>query len=176
MREPVRGTSSRLSMLLAVAMKRVAATAIIAVPRTISANPAMLPYLWLDNERERPANDGAVISKNKSNFSTRKPKAITAIAVRTHARNVRSFAAWSLKFLIMPRAISRAMVWSIAAVSLMSKLADAAQASHHTDDEYQQARQKPHVERHAASPHIQQEHRSDLVAVVGYLVRKRIVP
>jgi hypothetical protein len=29
------------------------------------------------------------------------PKAMTAMAVRTHARNVRSFAAWSPKFRIM---------------------------------------------------------------------------
>jgi hypothetical protein len=32
----------------------------------------------------------------KSNRSTRNPKAITAMAVRTHARKVRSFDAWSV--------------------------------------------------------------------------------
>jgi hypothetical protein len=93
-------------MPLPVALKWIAATAIIAVLRTISAKPAMLPYLWLDNERLRPANDCAGISKNESNFATGNPKAITAIAVRTHAKNVRSFAAWSPKFLIILTAIS----------------------------------------------------------------------
>jgi hypothetical protein len=37
-------------------------------------------------------------------------------------------------------------------------------------------RQKSHVERHATPPDIQQQHRSDLVAVIGDLVGKRIVP
>ena len=74
---------------------------IIAVPRTISAIPAMLPNLWPGNDRARPAEGGATSSKNRSNFSTRNPKAITAMAVRTQARNVRSFAEWSPKFLII---------------------------------------------------------------------------
>src|ERR1700686_172092 len=38
---------------------------------------------------------------NRSNFSTRNPNAITAMAVRTQARNVRWFAEWSPKFLII---------------------------------------------------------------------------
>ena len=40
--------------------------------------------------------DPVAIRRNRSNFWTRKPNAMMAIAVRTQARNVRSFAAWSL--------------------------------------------------------------------------------
>jgi hypothetical protein len=36
-------------------------------------------------------------ARKRSNFSTRNPKAIMAMAVRTQARKVRSFAEWSLK-------------------------------------------------------------------------------
>jgi hypothetical protein len=54
----------------------------IAVPRTISASPAMLPSFWPGNDRVRPAKDGTASSRNRSNFSTRNPNAITAMAVR----------------------------------------------------------------------------------------------
>ena len=50
---------------------------------------------------ELATEDGAIACKNKSKRSIRNPNAMTAIAVRTQARNVRSFAEWSLKFLIM---------------------------------------------------------------------------
>ena len=60
-----------------------------------------VPNFWLGNDSVLPAKDGAASSKNRSNFSMRNPKAMTAMAVRTQARNVRSFAAWSPKFLIM---------------------------------------------------------------------------
>jgi len=54
--------------------------------------------------RQRAADQGRrATSRNRSNFSTMKPKAITAMAVRTQARKVRSFAKWSAKFLIMVR-------------------------------------------------------------------------
>jgi hypothetical protein len=54
--------------------------------------------------RQRAADQGrGATSRNRSNFSTMKPKAITAMAVRTQARKVRSFAEWSAKFLIMVR-------------------------------------------------------------------------
>jgi len=83
-------------MFFAVIRKRTAAMATMAVPRIISASPAILPNLWPGNESVRPDNDGAATSRNRSNFSTRNPKAMTAMAVRTQARNVRSLAAWSL--------------------------------------------------------------------------------
>jgi hypothetical protein len=100
-RDPVPGRRSSRSIFYAVITKRAAATPTIAVPRTINASPAMLPNFWPGNDRVRPAKDGAANSRNRSNFSTRKPKAITAMDVRTQARNVRSFAEWSLKFLII---------------------------------------------------------------------------
>src|SRR5262245_16689586 len=95
-RDPGPGCGSSLSMFFAVTRKRIAAMATMAVPRTMSASPAILPNFWPGNESVRPANDGAATSRNRSNFSTRNPKAMTAIAVRTQARNVRSLAAWSL--------------------------------------------------------------------------------
>jgi len=101
MRAPVLGCHDVLSMFLAVIKKRTAAIATIAVPKTISASPAKLPNFWPGTEIARSAQEGAASWRNKSNFSTRKPKAITAMAVRTQARKVRSFAAWSLKFLII---------------------------------------------------------------------------
>jgi hypothetical protein len=88
-------------IFLAVITKRAAAIPTIAVPRMINASPAMLPNFWPGNDRVRPAKAGAPNSRNRSNFSTRNPKAITAMDVRTQARNVRSFAEWSLKFLII---------------------------------------------------------------------------
>jgi hypothetical protein len=39
------------------------------------------------------------------------PKAMTAMAVRTQARNVRSFAAWSLKFRIMFATVPIGQKW-----------------------------------------------------------------
>src|SRR6266850_8075024 len=100
-RDPVPGRRSSRSIFFAVITKRAAAMPTIAVPRTISASPAMLPNFGPGNDKVRPAEDGAASSRNRSNFSTRNPKAITAMAVRTQARNVRSFAEWSLKFLII---------------------------------------------------------------------------
>jgi hypothetical protein len=48
-------------------------------------------------------SDALAILKNRSNFWTRKPNAMMAIAVRTQARNVRSFAALSLYRSIIAR-------------------------------------------------------------------------
>src|SRR5215471_14355898 len=48
---------------------------------------------WPGTESWRPAREGAAISRKRSNFSTKKPNAMTAMAVRTQARNVRSLAA-----------------------------------------------------------------------------------
>src|SRR5665213_2263994 len=56
----------------------------------------MLPTSWPPIDGIRAPSDLLANSKNRSNFSTRNPKAIIAIDVRTHARNVRSFAAWSV--------------------------------------------------------------------------------
>src|SRR5262249_44744214 len=93
---PGRTLDLRCRYFLAVMRKRTAAMATIAVPRRTNASPARLANLWPGNEKARPANEGAATSRNKSNFSTRNPKAITVMAVRTQARNVRSLAAWSL--------------------------------------------------------------------------------
>jgi hypothetical protein len=49
----------------------------------------MFPNFWPGNDRVRPAKDGAASLRNRSNFSTRNPNAMTAMAVRTQARNVR---------------------------------------------------------------------------------------
>ena len=73
----------------------------IAVSRMLNASPTIVPNFWPGNDRVRPAKAGAPNSRNRSNFSTRNPKAITAMDVRTPARNVRSFAEWSLNFLII---------------------------------------------------------------------------
>src|SRR5260370_12254477 len=100
-RDPVPGRRSSRPIFFAVSTKRAAVMPTIGVPRTISASPAMLPNFWPGNDRVRPAKAGAPNSRNRSNFSTRNPKAITAMEVRTQARNVRSFAEWSLKFLII---------------------------------------------------------------------------
>jgi hypothetical protein len=59
----------------------------------------MLPNLCPSGDRTRLESDGATVSRNRSKRSTRNPKAIIAMAVRTQARNVRSFAAWFRKFL-----------------------------------------------------------------------------
>jgi hypothetical protein len=74
------GPAAPRSIFFAVITKRAAAMPTIAVPRTINAGPAMLPNFWPGNDRVRPA---AASSRNRSNFSTRNPKAITAMAVRT---------------------------------------------------------------------------------------------
>jgi len=100
-RDPGPGRIASLSMVFAVMRKRAAAIATIAVPRKISARPASLPNLWPGTDRLRPAREGAASSRNKSNRSTRNPNAMTAMAVRTQARKVRSFAEWSAKFRII---------------------------------------------------------------------------
>jgi len=58
----------------------------------MKTSPATLPKVAPAGERTRPPKDGATTSKNRLNFSTMNPKALIAIAVRTQARNVRSFA------------------------------------------------------------------------------------
>jgi hypothetical protein len=91
-RDPVPGRTSLRSIFFAILTKRAAAMPTIAVPRTISVRPAISPNFCPGNDRVRPAKDGAANSRNRSNFSTRNPKAILAMAVRTQARKVRSFA------------------------------------------------------------------------------------
>ena len=93
--EPAPGFGSSLSISLAFLMKRIIASATIAVPTTISVNPAKLPNFCPagDSIRPEPESAGATVSRNRSKRSTRKPKAMTAIAVLTQARKVRSFAA-----------------------------------------------------------------------------------
>ena len=43
-----------------------------------------------------PAAELKIVSTKRLNFSMTKPKAMTAMPVRTQAKKVRSFAAWSL--------------------------------------------------------------------------------
>ena len=66
-----------------------------APPSTINASPATLPTSWPAGDGALPPRDTLATSRNRSNFSTRKPNAMVATAVRTQARNVLSLAAWS---------------------------------------------------------------------------------
>jgi hypothetical protein len=66
---------------------------IMAPPSRISSRPAISPAVWVKDDGGLPPSDRAVISRKRSNFSTRKPNAMTTIVVRTQARNVLSFAA-----------------------------------------------------------------------------------
>src|ERR1700730_13890847 len=84
-RDPVPGRRSSRAIFLAAITKRAAAMPTIAVPRMINASPAMLPNFWPANDRVRPVKAGAPNSRNRSNFSTMNPKAITAMDVRTQA-------------------------------------------------------------------------------------------
>jgi hypothetical protein len=68
---------------------------IIATPIAIKAKPAALAKLE-PGELSGDCLCDAMARRNKSNLSITKPNAITAIAVRTQARKVRSLAAWSL--------------------------------------------------------------------------------
>ena len=100
-RDPVPGRRSSRSIFFAVITKRAAAIADHRSAENDKRQSRMLPNFWPGNDRVRPAKVGAPNSRNRSNFSTRNPKAITAMDVRTQARNVRSFSEWSLKFLII---------------------------------------------------------------------------
>src|ERR1700722_7294812 len=101
--DPIAFVSSSRSISLAFLMKRIMASATMAVPATISASPAMLPNLCPSGDRTRPESDGATVSRKRSKRSSRNPNAMTAMAVRIQARKVRSFASWSRKFLIVIR-------------------------------------------------------------------------
>jgi hypothetical protein len=70
--------------------------AIIATPMAMKARPARLANVWPCGESCCCAACGAANFMNKSNRSIRNPKAMTAMAVRTQARKVRSLAAWSV--------------------------------------------------------------------------------
>src|SRR5450759_3336773 len=95
-RSPVPGRESALSISSEVWRKRIIAKIIVAPPSAIRSNPAILPTSCPPMDGRRVASDLLANSKNRSNFSTKNPKAIIAMEVRTHARNVRSFAAWSV--------------------------------------------------------------------------------
>ena len=95
-RSPVPGRVSALSISSEVWRKRIIAKTIVAPPSAIRSNPAILPTSCPPMDGRRVASDLLANSKNRSNFSTKNPKAIIAMEVRTHARNVRSFAAWSV--------------------------------------------------------------------------------
>src|ERR1700736_3432109 len=56
-RDPVPGRRSSRPIFFAVITKRAAAMPTIAMPRTISASPAMLPNFWPGNDRVRPAKE-----------------------------------------------------------------------------------------------------------------------
>src|ERR1019366_603000 len=101
-RSPLPGRVSALSISSPVLRKRIIAKTIVAPPSTIRSNPAILPTSCPPTDGIRAASDLLANSKNRSNFSTKNPKAIIAIDVRTHARNVRSVAAWSVyRFIIV---------------------------------------------------------------------------
>ena len=75
-REPAPRCTSSLSMRRSVMMKRTAEIATISVPIPMSARPAMLPSRCPGGSSVRLVSDGAAISRNRSNFSPMKPKAI----------------------------------------------------------------------------------------------------
>jgi hypothetical protein len=76
-----------------VLRNRTPASTIIATPMAMKAKPATLANVWLWALSCRRDNCGAATWRNRSNRSMTKPNAITAIAVRTQARKVRSLAA-----------------------------------------------------------------------------------
>jgi hypothetical protein len=77
-------------------MNRIAATVTITVPAAISVKPARSPKppARTTGGRAPPiVSDYAAILRKRLNLATRNPNAMTAMAVRTQARNVRSLAA-----------------------------------------------------------------------------------
>jgi integrase len=93
--------ASLASIIRVVRTNRTPATAIIAMPTTMSATPSYRPS-GPANRSVRivcPTSEAAVLVSarmNKLNFSMTKPKAITAIPVRIQARKVRSLAECSV--------------------------------------------------------------------------------
>ena len=91
--------SASLSIVFPVVRKRMAAIAIIAVPRIMSANAAMLPNFGSSSLRVRLAKNGAASARNRSNFGTRNPK---AMAVRRST---------AVRQIIVSRRSSRSRSW-----------------------------------------------------------------
>lgn len=86
-RDPVPGRSSFWSIFFAVLTNRTAAMPTVAVPRTISASPAMLPKFWPGNDRVRPARGEQPPPGTGRTFPLGIRRPSTAIAVRTQARS-----------------------------------------------------------------------------------------